>query len=79
MSQNSIPDRMRVEIYQFQFYDVLSDKFVKSERWGIESTIKEINGIKIGESTSVDPSVIENTDYPGLTRVGYMPTDVNSR
>ncbi len=62
-----------VVIFNFSFYDVTTDKVIRSRRMGRRDAIARIRGIIDEESgVEVDDSALDS-EIEGLTRIGYEP------
>ncbi len=71
--QSSIDAAARVEIYQFQMYDVSTDMMITSTRWGTSSAIEALFGVKLDATKRLVDAAVVNSDVYGLTAKGYMP------
>jgi|GEM_PF-1653297 len=72
--QKKVETEMRVSIYQFTKYDIISDSEIKSKRWGTQNAIDRIGGTIIMASKSlVDKSVFLNSGIEGMTAIGFVP------
>lgn len=64
---------MTVTVYKFEIFDINSDMFRQSRRWGTLEAIKEISGrVLYDTAIEVDESAIAS-DIPGLTERNFNP------
>ncbi len=62
-----------VEIFNFSFYDVTTDKMIRSRRMGRHDAIAHIRGlIDEGSGVRVDDSALSG-EIDGLTQIDYVP------
>jgi len=66
-------------VYRFQVYDIRSDEFQQSQRWGTLDAIATLaGGQPIGEGIEVEESELGD-EVPGMTRRGYFPPSPQAR
>ncbi len=64
----------KVTIYRFRMYDMSSDEFRFSRRWGTREAIEAIRGAEVQLDTAVQVDASEiSSDVPGLTNRGFNP------
>jgi len=65
----------KVQVYQFEMYDVHEDVLRISRRWGTIEGIKRIGGAAFGAAVEVDKAAVEPpmSDLAGLTAIGFDP------
>ena len=63
-----------VEVYQYEVWNVVTDRYQSSDRWGTPEVIKKIPGSRMIRSRSVeiDDSLL-HSDMEGMTPKGYNP------
>ena len=64
-----------VTVYQFQRYDITTDTWRTSRRWGTREAIEDLGGsLRILVDTATQVSELDiRSDVPGLTQVGFDP------
>ena len=63
----------KVTVYQFEVYDITSDGYRKSRRWGTRESIESVHGTILDETaTDVDASAVAS-DIAGMTARGFNP------
>jgi hypothetical protein len=64
----------KVTVYQFAMYDIESDNWRKSRRWGTKAAIENIGGAGFLKDTAVDvDESVLGADIEGLSDIGYDP------
>lgn len=66
--------RFAVTVYQFQRYDITSDSWRISRRWGTRGAIAALgSGFQILESTGAEVAEADGqSDIHGLTKIGFI-------
>ena len=68
-----------VLIFPFEVYDGVSDRMIRSRRWGTREAVEQIaHGMVIEEDAVEVPRYLLDTDIPGMTKVGFDPRMVGA-
>ena len=59
-------------VYQFQSYDITSDRIIVSKRWGTVEAIEHVCGEQIGKGVDVDDALV-GAEIAGRTAIGFDP------
>lgn len=63
-----------VLIFPFEVYDAVTDKMIRSRRWGTREAVEQVaHGCVIEEGALEVPRQFLNTDIPGMTHIGFDP------
>ena len=59
-----------IAVFPFKKYDIVSDEYITSRRYGTARTIERIHAVRCGPSINVPSSAV---DDDGLTEIDYIP------
>jgi hypothetical protein len=69
----------KVKVYRFEMFDIRTDMYQQSSRFGTLEAIKEITGARVLQDKfiDVDESAVQS-DIPGLTARNFHPSSMIS-
>lgn len=67
-----------VPIYQFQFYDIGTDEYRTSNRWGTREGISGVGGKILEKTRTMVNSSEVGSEINGLTSKGFSPPPVKA-
>lgn len=60
---------MKVKVYQFKMFDIISGNEIISKKYGTETAIKQLGGNKFGEEVLVENGLLDGNGLVALNEV----------
>ena len=60
---------MKVKVYQFKMFDIISGNQIISKKYGTETAIKQFGGNKFGEEVLVEKGLLDGNGLVALNEV----------